>query len=308
MAGAKQMRERLFRQGTEAWRRATGEERGIYVCPLCGWGFTPAALEMNPPLLSLEDVPTRAVGGRRLVLTCRKCNSKAGHGIDKAVAARDEARRIEDALLRKKTSYTRPGRIELEGLVTNADISITPLATTIIVPVQRNNPPIRDEQIRLWQERTSKRNLNFTLSFPLPGFSERKARLGDLKSAYLAAFAVFGYHLAFHPRMHIVRRQLWEPDSELITQAWLPNRKGRQGVFIMKAPVSCLAVSLRLHDVILPWIEGPDDAYAAVAAAFDVDHFTATVVPYNWPLRPEMLIDFDPTVPIGCLKPALSFE
>lgn len=308
MAGAKKMRQRLFSQGAEAWSRATGDDRGIYVCPLCGWGFTPAALELNPPLLSLEDVPTRAVGGRRLVLTCRNCNSQAGHGIDKAVSAREELRRIEDALIRKKTSYSGPGHIELEGLVTHVDVDITPDATTVKVPVQRNNPKIRDEQIRLWKERTSKGNLQFDVSFSVPGLSERKARLSDLKSAYLAAFAVFGYHLAFHPRMHIVRRQLWEPESELITQAWLPNRKGRHGVFIMKVPVSCLAVSLRLHDVILPWIEGPDDVYSEVASAFDVGHFTATVVPYDWPLRPEMLIDFDPKVPLGCLTPALSFE
>lgn len=272
MANSKQMRERLFRQGAEAWHRATGDDRGIYVCPLCGWGFTPAALEFEQPLLSLEDVPTRAVGGRRLVLTCRNCNSRAGHGIDKAVAAREEARRLEDSLLRKKTSYARPGRIELDGLVTNADISITPQATTIIVPIERNNPIMREEQIRLWKERTSERALEFNMNFSLPGYSPRKAQLGDLKSAYLAAFAVFGYHLAFHPRMHIVRRQLWETDSELITHAWLPNRKGRHGVFIMKEPVSCLAISLRIHDVVLPWIDGPDDVYATVQSAFDVDH------------------------------------
>jgi hypothetical protein len=76
----------------------------------------------------------------------------------------------------------------------------------------------------------------------------------------------------------------------------------------MKAPVSCVAISLRIHDVILPWIDGPDDVYAAVQSAFDVDHFTATVVPYDWPLQPQMLIDFDSEVPFGCLKPAQSFE
>lgn len=54
-------------------------------------------------------------------------------------------------------------------------------------------------------------------------------------------------------------------------------------------------VSLRECEVILPWIDGPDDVYSAVSSAFDVDNFTATVVPYDWPLRPEMLIDFDPT-------------
>lgn len=306
--GAKELREKLFVQGAEAWQRATGDDRAIYVCPLCGWGFTRIGLELNPPLLSLEDVPSRAVGGRRLVLTCRSCNSKAGHGVDKAVAAREEARLLEEALLRKKVSHSRAGRIELDGLETHADVNITPDSTTIVVPIERNDPKIREQQLKLWRERAAARQLKFNLSFSLSGYDERKARLGDLKAAYLAAFAVFGYNLALHPRMHIVRRQLWEPESLLITQAWLPNRKGRSGVCIMKQPVSCLTVSLRLYDVILPWINGPADVYSAVASAFDVDRFTATVVQYDWPLRPEMLIDFDPDVPVGSLTPPVSFE
>ena len=44
-------------------------------------------VDMLGTLLSVEDVPPRHSGGRPLVLTCKACNSTAGHSID-AVADR----------------------------------------------------------------------------------------------------------------------------------------------------------------------------------------------------------------------------
>jgi hypothetical protein len=297
-----------FAQGRNAWHRATGDEREMYVCPLCGWGFTKPTLQMKPPLLTLEDVPSRAAGGRPLVLTCGSCNHKAGQSIDAAIAAREEVRRIQDALLHKKATYSRPGRMEIDGVETQVDIKMAPEFTTVVLPVRRNNPTVLDQQVRLWQERSGTRDLKFKLHFRVPGYDDRKALLGDLKAAYLAAFAVFGYHWAFHPRVHIVRQQLWEPDIECITQAWLPNHEGRTGIALMKQPVSCLVVSLRDYEVILPWITGPDDIYAALATASTEGPFTATVEHFDWPTRPEMMIDFDERIPVGVLKPAPSFE
>lgn len=81
----RERRERLFKQGSRAWAGVTGDSHGAYVCPLCGVGYTELSLTLDPPLLSLEDVPPKAVGGRPLVLTCRECNSRAGHTVDAAL-------------------------------------------------------------------------------------------------------------------------------------------------------------------------------------------------------------------------------
>jgi hypothetical protein len=306
---AKQRREQLFQQGVAAWQRATGDERGIYVCPLCGVGFTPVALELTPPLLSLEDVPSKAAGGRPLVLTCRQCNSTAGYGIDKAVAAREEGVRIADALLERKGTYTGPARVVLDRLQTNAKIKITPDATILSLPVEKNDPYLRERQIAELKQRSGAGNLELNLNFPQTGHEDRKARLGDLKAAYLAAFATFGYNWALHPRVNVVRRQLWSPKINLITHAWLPRHQEQpDGIFVMKSPVSCLSVSLRVFDVLLPWINGPEDVYSAISAVSRDPMFSATVVPFHWPKRTRMLMDFDPDVPPGSLQPPLSFE
>jgi hypothetical protein len=52
----------------------------FYVCPLCLFAYGETALYDG--LLTREDVPPRSVGGRKIVLTCKPCNDRAGHQID----------------------------------------------------------------------------------------------------------------------------------------------------------------------------------------------------------------------------------
>jgi hypothetical protein len=44
----------------------------------------------------------------------------------------------------------------------------------------------------------------------------RGAVIGDLKSAFLAAFAVFGYRFAVHPRLNDMREQIQSWDRERV--------------------------------------------------------------------------------------------
>ena len=54
-----------------------------YVCPLCMRAFTRYALAAKE--LTLEHVPPESLGGRRLVLTCRHCNNRAGAKVDSQI-------------------------------------------------------------------------------------------------------------------------------------------------------------------------------------------------------------------------------
>ena len=49
-----------------------------YICPICLQGFCKDDIDQ----LSLEDAPQNALGGKKIALTCRKCNSTCGHTID----------------------------------------------------------------------------------------------------------------------------------------------------------------------------------------------------------------------------------
>lgn len=50
-----------------------------YKCPLCMQSFSDDEVVKN---LTEEDVPQASLGGKRIALTCRFCNSTCGHSID----------------------------------------------------------------------------------------------------------------------------------------------------------------------------------------------------------------------------------
>jgi hypothetical protein len=81
MSGA-ELREQWFEWGAAALTRAT---RGVvtdrYRCPLCLKDFKREDAKSGDAL-TLEDVPPANMGGKPLVLTCRRCNSSAGAALD----------------------------------------------------------------------------------------------------------------------------------------------------------------------------------------------------------------------------------
>ena len=75
-----------FDQGYASFARTFPEiaaklpEHPFYVCPQRLQAFPESALATG--WLTREDVPPKSVGGKKLVLTCRNCNSAAGHEMD----------------------------------------------------------------------------------------------------------------------------------------------------------------------------------------------------------------------------------
>ena len=65
--------------------------QGDYLCPLCMKSFTEQEVRT---ILTEEDVPQASLGGRRVTLTCRQCNSTCGSEIDvhlyNAIKAREQ--------------------------------------------------------------------------------------------------------------------------------------------------------------------------------------------------------------------------
>jgi hypothetical protein len=136
---------------------------------------------------------------------------------------------------------------------------------------------------------------NFKLTVSVR-FSFDRSRVGDLKSAFLAAFAMFGYRYAYSQRLDLVRRQIMQPDDELIDSAWWtagPALTEDPMLMVMKQPFPGVLVRLRSVLVALPWITGPDDFYAAVRQAFSAGSAaTQTLDILRWPTSLHMLGDY----------------
>ena len=56
---------------------------GLYACPICSLLLPREATDSGD--LTLEHVPPEPVGGKGIVLTCKQCNSTAGHTVDAAL-------------------------------------------------------------------------------------------------------------------------------------------------------------------------------------------------------------------------------
>ena len=193
---------RYFHDGREAFAKLGLGVPPYYVCPLCLHGFT----EGQTQSLTREHVPPRAVGGRRIVLTCLDCNNIAGHDVDSHAA---EFERIRDFSHRKSgVSFMARYRAE-GGLDVNVSAEWSPDGALSLTCLPASNSPgaaqgLNDELTRRWRE--GKGWPNSQLSFRLRHrVSLRRANISWLRAAYLVAFAVLGYRYALRQELDLAR-------------------------------------------------------------------------------------------------------
>lgn len=178
-----------FRKGVEAFSRLglPAELAGLYMCPLCMRGCR----EVDAGELTLEHVPPRSVGGKRLLLTCRDCNSRAGgpDGVD------THARKQEDFadLLFRSVARKIPARLTVGLAAANIEIRS---GQQHIELIQGEGPPGEAEGMRQVFERMASEpdyreplHLSLHYSRYKIGWSE----VAWLRVGYLAVFAALGY-------------------------------------------------------------------------------------------------------------------
>ena len=109
-------KRRWFEDGMQALERVIGEPAPGYVCPICRRWFT----ELEE--VTFEHAPPRSVGGREVALTCRECNSGAGHGIDA------ELRKVQDLRDWNRGRLGKPlrARFAFGGVPLNVDVDRSP--------------------------------------------------------------------------------------------------------------------------------------------------------------------------------------
>lgn len=247
-------RYRLFQEGADSLLRLFGVAN-VYVCPICLNVFDTSSISSDGPL-SLEHVPPESVGGKEIVLTCKRCNNDAGASIDAAIDKRAQFNQFASALAGKATFRGRV-RLTMGRVTTNIDAEIADKKVNMVVPRKINNPKKRRDlfcHMDYVYKNDKWDGEKFQIQ-PLVFVNFRKALVGDLKTAYLAAFASLGYRYIWHNSLNPVREQLANPERQVIGifSCRVPSGLG-SGLRMrsIEKPFSAIAVQLERSIIFLP--------------------------------------------------------
>lgn len=285
----------LFERGVAGYASCTGDSRGLYRCPICLTGYGREEAETGR-LLTLEHVPPESIGGRRIALTCRECNSESGRTVDAALDRLQHWASLPLAV-RGVGSYAGPAEVTLAGVTLNAELALGPDGNQIAVPRERNNPAEYDEAMGKLE---SSGGAGVDISVQTTHrFNTDHAGLSLLRAGYLAAFARFGYTFALHARLAQVREQILRPDERLLKRAVWVSGEGRVALpmmLLVRLPFPMVFIRIDHATVLLPWIEGPDDFYEAIPVGVgprEEMRMDVRATPVSWPATLVLALDKD---------------
>jgi hypothetical protein len=194
-------------------------------------------------------------------------------------------------------SYRGNARLSTGGVTTNIHLAFEGQNLTVEIPERLNHPNnLRHHQgarpPRAEVEPGDPRAFQIQVRAK---FKWRHAGIGDLKSAYIAAFAMFGYRYAFDPSLDLVREQIRNPDAELIRPAcwYQPSQPPRGPVILgLQGPFRGLLIPLGRAMVGLPWGGDATEFYGGLAELLSGGKVDLSVTELGWPSGPEMRLDF----------------
>lgn len=183
-----------------------------YLCPICLDEFSEQDLVEvpNKNYLTLEDAPPASLGGSKIALTCKTCNSRCGHEIDFHLT---EALREIDASYFYTGSVQR-GTIDYEGKRLNVEVSSEGNGTlTAYHRTKNNNPTLLERFIFSMKEK----NLGPVLNFkpPKSRVNSKRVTYALLKAHYIITFSKFGYLFLMDEEYDPIREQLKNPDKDI---------------------------------------------------------------------------------------------
>lgn len=285
-------RSAWYGYGARALQRVFPNAVYCYVCPICRRGFTPPALEMD--LLSIEHVPPKRLGGKPLVLTCRRCNTSAGATLDSAMASVEDFHDFAAGTMCKPTR----ARLTVEEAALHIEVRAENNGISLTAPPKANRKEDIEAMEKVYNRNSSKRpSLQISL--------HRRVRYEDslvgwLRAAYLTAFAALGYRYVLWDELDLIRNQLADPASQLVRVfgVTMPTEPpDRRRILLVEEPswLGSLAIQIGRHVTFLPWSLRADELYgnlAARAGQSASNEIVGMFVP--WPTHPEHALDFMP--------------
>lgn len=264
------LRESFFQICVSAYQSLTGDTREICICPLCGVGYTKDAFYGEEKLLTLEHVPPKVLGGKELLLTCKECNNSAGDTVDAALHMRERHNSLKQALGMKSGDYHGRIKLSMGGEKLNFDLKISNEESCGVELRPAGNCPKAFTRWRTHMKKNAEDKKwdgqQFNIS-TTHGFHQWLSKIGDLRIAYLIAFAAFGYRYIFNDRLTPIRHQLNNPKDQKLNYFWTFLGWGIQPkpvLAITHKPVDLVFIGLGNSNVILPWLDGPFDPYKEI--------------------------------------------
>jgi hypothetical protein len=167
-------------------------------------------------------------------------------------------------------------------------------------PFPNANAPATIERYKEYLKNLAGNNSNgfeFKLSISQK-YNHRLFKLSQLKSAFLLIFVWLGYRYAFDPRLEVVRRQIQEPENDILgTRFWIEGNESMPSnkVMLLRKPLSVFLVSFDGFSIVLPSLKSTEDIYNALPRYWKKGQritFEAQVLLDSWPDRLQMKLDY----------------
>ena len=285
----------IFNKCVQAYHILSGDDRDICICPLCGIGFIREAIDEK--ILTLEHIPPESLGGKDVLLTCVNCNNRSGHKLDSELVKRQSHYNLITALTKRTSEFSGRVKLEIAGEKLNFDLYINSQTGRGSYKPAGNNPKAMErystEMKRfatedLWNGQEVKTTTVF-------GYNDWLSKVGDLRLAYLASFALFGYRYAFDNRLSKIREQILNPEEKILNGFWTFLNFDLKERFIVVAdePIRMLIAVLDCTMVFLPWVNGPKDPCKELSSMYpkgEVIHYIGTK--FLWPDKVYLSLDF----------------
>ncbi|MFC8436010.1 hypothetical protein [Streptomyces sp. NPDC057253] len=252
--GAPKLRQVLERLGLGA--ELPDEE--FYACPCCLVAYPRAAVTAG--LLTIEDVPPKSLGGRPLLLTCKRCNNTAGSDFDSHAAIRASS----DAFMRRQvTGRALPATAYVDGIPLRGAAQWTESGVQLFGVPEKNDPKVQAAHFEALDAYAERGDRDPDFSFTVhTRFDESRARVSWIRAAYLASFAALGWSYILREVMDPFRNQLQQPGVSILKTYLLrtPDVAAEERrIMLVERPAElrCVAVILGEHTIFLPSLFEP---------------------------------------------------
>lgn len=282
-----------FRLGARALAAFGPYDGDSYACPLCLEIFPRDRLNE----LSVEHVPPLSVGGKPLVLTCKRCNNDAGYKVDSHEAHLHDASRFFSG----KSGF-RPAQLSVGDATVNVQANLG-CGYVAWVDSARNSPStLKEFHAAIESLAQSRETPKISWAYrPRAPVKEFRVNLSRLRAAYLAAFALFGYTFIIREVFSRLRYQLQNPEEELLTHVGYSTCDSEgpgQRFYIVREPPWLRSLASRSGRWItfLPLLDDVPCIYQALKnnAAVSDSLGVHSALSFSWPSEPQFLFDLAP--------------
>lgn len=231
--------------------------------------------------ISEAHIIPKAAGGKLKTFICKDCNSKFGSKQDKWFGdILNIANNPNSSIL---LTAIKDGYFEIDGTKVNGTWKQEQNGNfSFYIHVNRNSP----QKIDLVNKKFGERPPKINLSIPMPILrNQRLIDVGFLTAAYLMWFGLLGYSWALQSHLDIVRKQIKDPDKEIISSKFLITAKSMDwepwiGLVTLLGDIVPV-FGLKRHLVILPPRDRPN--YYESLGKFETDIGFSDIKPLNLP-------------------------